>query len=172
MGNSSFDLFNKLNTSELLAEVAPLIIIADNLRTPENVGMVLRLAGNINACLTLFLNEDETNFKPSKIKRTSSGAYEKVNWKIIKPYELAQYLPKDYNIIALETSDDAINITNFKFPNKTALMVGNEVLGISSEILNLASQKVYIPIPGVISSLNVTHSLSIAVYEWMKQFSI
>ncbi|NQU34048.1 MAG: TrmH family RNA methyltransferase [Bacteroidetes bacterium] len=172
MANSSVDLFNELGTSRFLEGVYPPIIIADNLRTPENMGLVLRLAGNIGSPLTLFLSSELQDFRKSKIKKTSSGASEIVVWKTIKPEELAKYLPSDYEIVALETSKDAKNIFTFKFPQKTAIVVGNEVRGISKEIIDQANYSIYIPIPGSISSLNVTHALSVAIFLWMKQFSM
>ncbi len=169
MKNSSVDLFNKLATSEILKGVSPPIIIADQLRTPENMGLILRLAGNIGALVTLFISDEGHKFKKYKIVKTASGAVTKVNWKIIQLKELSSLLPSDYKIIALETSQDAINIFSVRLPEKIAFVVGNEVNGISSEVLEYAHQKVYIPVPGPISSLNVTHALSVALFEWLKQ---
>lgn len=172
MTNSSVELFRKLGTSGVLDNKHRPVIIADNLRTPENMGLVLRLAGNIGAVITLFISDEAHNLKQHKIKRTSSGAADKVNWKIIKSDELTKYLPDDYKIIALETSIDAGSIFSFKFPEKTAFLVGNEVSGIRKEILSQAHHKVYIPIPGLITSLNVTHALSIGLFEWLRQIQL
>jgi len=169
MANSSIELFTQLGTSEILQNKHLPIIIADNIRTPENMGLILRLAGNIGALKTLFLHDEIHNFKEYKIKRTSSGAADKVNWDIINSAALKNYLPDGYKIVALETSKDSNNIFSFKFPEKTAFLIGNEVLGISEEILSLANHKVYIPIPGTIKSLNVTHALSIGLFEWLRQ---
>ena len=171
MKNSSVNLFDSLATSEILKGVYPPIIIADRLRTPENMGLILRLAGNVNALSTLFISEEGHKFKKYKILKTSSGAVTKVNWKIIKPNELIDIIPDDYEIVALETSEDANNIFSVTLPNKIAFIIGNEVSGISEEVLSLAKQKVYIPIPGPISSLNVSHALSVALFEWLKQIA-
>jgi len=169
MTNSSVELFTQLGTSGVLQNKHLPIIIADNIRTPENMGLILRLAGNISASKTLFLNDITPNFKEYKIKRTSSGSADKVNWDIIKPAALTNHLPDDYKIVAFETSKDSSNIFSFKFPEKTAFLVGNEVTGISEKILSMAHHEVYIPIPGLISSLNVTHALSVGLFEWLRQ---
>lgn len=55
------------------------------------------------------------------------------------------------------------------FPEKAAFIVGNEVNGISDKLLEIAHDKIFIPVPGVISSLNVSHSLAVAVFEWLRQ---
>ncbi len=171
MSQSSVDLFNKLETSKILKEVNPPIIIADNLRTPENMGLVLRLAGNIGSPLTIFLSDNEMEFRRSKIKRTSSGASEIVNWKLIKSSEIYNHLPSNYELVALETNSEATDIFSFKFPEKTAIIIGNEVFGITQNIIKNVVHCVYIPVPGKISSLNVSHALSIALFKWLHQVS-
>lgn len=160
-----------MNASDLIKNTDPVIIIAHNLRTPENIGMIMRLAANIGARLTLFAFDEETEFRESKIKRTSSGAIEKTNWKIISSNEIIDHLPNDYKIVALETSDNSQNIYQFTFPKKTALLVGNEVTGLSADILKIANHEVFIPVPGNLYSLNVTHALAIGLFQWLRQIS-
>ena len=160
-----------MNASELIKNTDPVIIIAHNLRTPENIGMIMRLAANIGAKLTLFAFDNKTEFRESKIKRASSGAIEKINWKIINSDEIINHLPKDYKIVALETSDNSQNIYHFTFPPKTALLVGSEVTGLPAEILKIASHEIFIPVPGNLYSLNVTHALSVGLFQWLQQVS-
>ena len=169
MSNSSIELFSKLNTSGFIERGNRPIIIADNIRTPENMGSILRLAGNIGAEHTYFIADPTQRFKNHKITRTASGASTKVDWKIIQKQDLQNVIPDTYEIVALETSSDSININTFKFPEKTIFIVGNEVVGISDEVLSMAHHKIHIPIPGPISSLNVTHALSVALFEWLRQ---
>lgn len=166
---SSVELFRSLETNQFYKLNQRPIIIADNLRTPENMGAVLRLAGNVGAVLTLFISDIPLNFKPYKIKRTASGAYEKCAWRIITLQELPQYIPSDYITVALETSSNATSIYSTPLPEKIALIVGNELYGIGSELMQMAQLKVYIPLPGQIYSLNVTHALSVGLFEWYRQ---
>jgi len=169
---SSFELFQNLNPGEIYNNISRPIIIADNLRTPENMGSVLRLAGNIGAQKTLFISETAQEFKTYKIKRTASGAYDKIDWKIIRYEELNNEIPIDYHIISLETSKLAENIYSFKFPEKIALVIGNEMHGIRQELLNQTKQHLYIPLPGSVISLNATHALSVALFEWYRQMIV
>lgn len=167
--NSSFELFQKLRTDEFYKKVSRPILIADHLRTPENMGSVLRLAANIGALKTLFISETAHSFKNYKIKKTASGAFDKTDWTICSLNDLDHEIPADYSLIAMETTGKAINIYNFEFPEKIALIIGNEVSGISKELLDKANPHLHIPIPGPISSLNTTHALSIALFEWYRQ---
>jgi tRNA G18 (ribose-2'-O)-methylase SpoU len=145
------------------------IIIADQIRTPENMGSILRLAGNIGALKTFFISDVAHTFKNYKISKTASGAADKVDWKIISKEDLLKHLPSDYSLVALETTTDATSIYDFRFPEKTAFVIGNEVKGISTDILKLSVHKVYVPVPGPISSLNVSHALSVGLFEWFRQ---
>lgn len=166
---SSFELFQTLKTSDFYNRFSRPVIIADNLRTPENMGSVLRLAGNIGAQKTLFISDVAQQFKNYKIKKTASGAAEKTSWKIIPFNELRNELPTDYQLIGLETSLESASIYDFEFTEKTAFVIGNEVNGIGQELLDKSDHLLYVPIPGPISSLNTTHALSIALFEWYRQ---
>ena len=167
---NSYNLFKKLNFSSVYDNIPRPVIIADNIRTPENMGMILRLAGNIGADKVFFVNDDpEKEVRNWKIKKTASGADTKISWEIITQKELFNKMPSDYQLVAIETSEKAENIYNIKLPAKIAFIVGNEVYGIANELLKKADKTVYIPVPGVISSLNVTHALAVSIFEWYRQ---
>ncbi len=170
--NNSFELFRKLKPDIFYQHNSRPVIIADNLRTPENMGSVLRLAANIGASKTLFISEVAHQFKSYKIKKTASGAIEKTIWKIITYEELENELPDEYRLIALETTTGAQNIYSFEFPDKVALCIGNEKSGIRRDLLKHAKQHIYIPLPGPVTSLNTTHALSIALFEWYRQMTV
>lgn len=170
--NNSFELFKKLNPGIFYQHNYRPVIIADNLRTPENMGSVLRLAANIGALKTLFISETAHQFKSYKIKRTASGAYEKTDWKIIRYEELGNELPEGYRLIALETTTKAQNIYSYTFPDKVAFCIGNEKNGIRRELLEQDAHHLYIPLPGPVTSLNTTHALSVALFEWYRQMML
>ena len=167
---NSFELFRKLNTAEIYQNISRPIIIADDIRTPENMGSIIRLGANIGTQKIIFISKKASEFKTFKINKTASGAAEKTDWKIVENFNAAaELIPNDYSLIAIETSVESENIFKTKFPEKVAFVVGNEVKGISHEIMQQISQSLYIPVPGPISSLNVTHALSVALFEWYRQ---
>lgn len=170
--SNAVELFKTLNAKAFYLQHPRPVIIAENMRTPENIGAIMRLAGNIGAEKILFVTESPFDFKTWKIKRTASGAYEKTNWQITDPDTLKLLIPTDYRLIALETTDKAKNIYALDLPAKTAFIVGNEQYGISQQLLNIADEVAYIPLPGEIYSLNVTHALSVGLFEWYRQQSL
>jgi len=78
-------------------------------------------------------------------------------------------------VIAMETAAHATNLCEFKFPQKCEIMVGAEDAGISTAVIDALDPAqgdavVYIPLPGVYHSLNVATALSIAMYEYRRQW--
>lgn len=166
---NSYELFKNLKSDIFYKNHSRPIIIADNLRTPENMGSVLRLAANIGAENVLFIKSISEQYRGWKIKKTASGADEKVKWQFINKDELQNNIPAGYHLIAVETAESSSSLFETKLPEKSAFIIGNEIYGIGEELLSIADYTVYIPIPGVISSLNVTHALGIVIFEWFRQ---
>ena len=167
--NNSYKLFGKKGGHDNKPSFAQPVIVADRILSPMNVGAILRLAANINAAKVWFVYDEDPGFRSYKIKRTSSGASEKVDWELITPDRLPEVLPAGYEIIALETTEDATNLFDERLPEKVVFMVGNERFGLQKKLIKLCSRKIFIPIPGPISSLNVSHALSIGLFEWLRQ---
>jgi tRNA G18 (ribose-2'-O)-methylase SpoU len=157
-------LFNKF---DLPSNYAPPIIVGINIKTPENIGNIIRLADNAGCKEALFVTNEE-NIRTTKIKKTASSSYNSVKWSFCKESELKLKIPSDYKWIAVETSSDSQNIFKTNLPNKVALFVGNEVAGIDSEILDKC-EIVHIPMLGNNTSMNVSHALAVALFEWQRQ---
>jgi len=167
--NNSYELFGKKGGHNDKPPFVQPVIVADRIQSPMNMGAILRLAANIYASKVWFVYDEDPGFRSYKIKSTSSGASEKVDWNMITPDRLSEVLPAGYEIVAIETTEDAKNIYTTVLPEKVVFTVGNERYGVSEEVLRLAHQKVFIPIPGIISSLNVSHALGIGLFEWLRQ---
>jgi tRNA G18 (ribose-2'-O)-methylase SpoU len=166
---NSYKLFSKLNLQDIYQNIARPVIIADNFRTPENMGSVLRLAANIGAEKVFFIKHDDEIPRSWKIKKTASGADEKTDWRFVTFDEVKQLIPGDYQYIAIETAESAVDLFKTSLPEKSAFIIGHEVYGIGEELMKIADKTVYIPVPGMISSLNVTHALGVVVFEWLRQ---
>ncbi len=154
---------NKFFNSE--SKELDLIIIADNLKTPENMGAVIRLAGNFGVKKILFINTEDINIR--KINRFSASVNKLVETHYFSNYsDINKYIDSTYKLVALDTVSNSQNINNFIFPKKMALVIGNEKYGISDEVLKLISESIYIPMFGKVKSMNVTHALAIAIFAY------
>ena len=165
---------NFFNSIENIPSVNfPPIIVADNFRTPENIGSIIRLAGSMG-CKEVFVTDTNKNdVRLSKIKKTATTAFNSVKLTFVTTEELLlSKLPSNYTSVAIETAPNAENIFTTNLPNKIIIFLGNEAFGISRQILDFCKKTVYIPLPGNVKSLNVTHAAAISLFEWYRQTSI
>ena len=144
------------------------IIIAYKLKSPHNIGFILRLAANSNSEKVIFV-DDDFDFKNRKIKHTASNAFNSIDWKSCKPDELFNHIPTNYKIVAVETTSQSTDIYKTNLPEKCAIIVGNEKDGIDESILEKCDISIHIPMLGSTKSMNVSHALSVALFEWIRQ---
>ena len=152
-------------------------LVLDNIRSRENVGSIFRTADG--AGVTKIYLCGTTPCPPhDKISKTALGAekwvpweYRRDTWRVITDLS-AHGGPasggKKVQIIALEQTKDAESIYNMfgsSTPKHVALVVGNEVRGISPKILKYCDKKIAIPMYGRKESLNVSVATGIALYE-------
>ena len=167
MNTKSNDFYSKTLYPITPQNSAP-VIVTVNLKTPENIGNIIRLAGNTGCRKVLAVNEGETP-RMSKINRVAEVAGKTVDWSFCTFENMWELIPADYVSIALETSENSQNLFEYKFPNKFALFVGNEINGIAPSILKKIETHLHIPITGKIKSINVSHAMAICMFEWVKQ---
>ena len=152
----------------------PLIVIGEELRTPQNVGMGLRVS-EAYGVKTFYLNVNSPNTDNRLVQRTARNTDKNID---IISYEdimiLLSNLKNDgYTIIALEITDQSKNIHqyNFTIHQKIALLIGSERFGINPEALDNCDESIHIPMYGKNSSMNVINSLSVSLYEITKQLT-
>ena len=167
MNTKANDFFGEMLYPLTPKDKAP-IIVAVNLKTPENIGNIIRLAGNVGCRGVLAVNEGEAP-KISKIKHIAEVAGEMVDWHFCSFDDVWKLIPDDYIPIALETSENSCNLFEYRFPEKIALFVGNEINGIIPSVLEKINIHIHIPITGKIKSINVSHATAICLFEWVKQ---
>lgn len=81
------------------------------------------------------------------------------------------YKVDGYHLVALEYDDryDMSSVAEYKWHPKTLMIVGEEGRSISSEILDLVDDIVYIPMMGTVRSLNLASAVSIALYDYTEK---
>lgn len=136
--------------------------------SPENAGRSIRLAHNLGA-KQLLLVKDEVKFRQTKIKKTAGFSYDQMDWKFISEDQFWSCIPDDYKLVALETCTGSANLYDTKLPGKIVLLGGSESHGLPESVISNSFQQVYIPMPGGCKSMNITHALSVAAFEWYRQ---
>ena len=93
-----------------------------------------------------------------------------MNWEEEKNLQsrIVNLKSENFTIIALEQNPKAQQLGNYEASDKFALIVGNEVSGVSKEALELADDIVEISMTGAKESLNVSVATGVALYHLMK----
>lgn len=141
------------------------IIILENIQDPSNLGTILRSADAFGV-KNVIMSPGCTDVYSPKVLRGSMGAIFRLNF--IIPKDFMDFIMK-LNVVLYATVPDksAQNIANVTFTDKTALIIGNEGYGISTELLRIC-KKITIPMVGLTESLNAAVAASIAMWEMTK----
>jgi len=152
----------------------PVYVILNSIRSNYNVGSIFRTSDG--AMIEKLYLCGYTPHPPKKeILKTALGATESVNWEYVKdPLEVIKKLKSQgIRICALELTENSrpyYQLNSEIFP--LALVVGNEISGVSQEILDHCDFSIEIPQYGIKQSLNVAVAYGIAIYELRKVFDI
>jgi len=165
METNSVVFFNDRKYPELTFKP---IIAAWQIINPENIGNLIRLADNVGAEQVFILGED-FQLRRSSIRKTAGLSFNHVQLSFISIEAFFNHINPDYQLLAVETCTDSTNIFTEKLPEKIIFMLGNERNGLPEEILRRCSGKVHIPMTGKCRSMNVSHALSVALFEWQRQ---
>lgn len=148
-------------------------VIAHNMRSLLNVGSVFRTSdafGVAKIYLTGYTGTPGNIFHRARMAKASLGAESWVPWEYYRsPVKLIKRLRSEgVKIIALENRRRAKNIAKFKPKFPLALVLGEEVRGVSPAILKLCDSIIQIPMLGKKESLNVAVAFGIAAYSLTK----
>ena len=154
------------------AEKTAIIVILDNVRSLNNIGSVFRTA---DAFLVqkIYLCGITATPPHKDIRKTALGATESVDWEYRKDtLELVEELKSNQiKVISVEQAENAIMLNAFQVkPTETiALIFGNELKGVSQEVVSASDAVLEIPQLGTKHSLNISVSAGIAVWDvWSK----
>ena len=143
-----------------------IILILPDIRSCWNVGAMFRTADGLGVSKIYLAGYCPTPPDP-RIAKVALGADTWLPWE--KTPDLGELLIKlkaeGWTIVALEKTDSSRDITTAAFTDKVALVVGNEVDGVSTATLDQADQTVHIPMLGLKGSLNVAIASAIALYQ-------
>lgn len=86
------------------------------------------------------------------------------------PPVLATLRSEGYHLVGLEQTTNSQSLHAYRFPRKSALVIGNERLGLTDEILQRVDDVVEIPVYGLPYSYNVATAVAMALYEYCRQY--
>lgn len=149
----------------------PITLICDNVTNAPNIGSLFRISDALGVEELIFCGENLQLGK--RMKKTSRSTEKYVSHKVESDIlqVVTSLKAKRYFIIALEITDSSISLDDFILNTNQpiALIIGNENIGVSEDILKLADEIVHIKMFGENTSMNVVQATSITLYELTKQ---
>ena len=158
MRKLSMEELHRLSKDEYDAvEKLPVVVVLDNVRSLSNVGAVFRSADAFRIG-QLFLCGITACPPHREIHKTALGADETVPWRYYQTTEEAcrELKAMGYRIFAVEQIEGSVMLQDFQVEPNTAYILGNEVDGVSEEVLPFCDGALEIPQQGTKHSLNVS----------------
>lgn len=155
------------------AKKTPIIVVLDNIRSLNNIGSVFRTA---DAFLVekIYLCGITATPPHKDIRKTALGATESVDWEYSEStLQLTARLKSEgYAVLAIEQVEQAQMLQKFSvgYTKKYALIFGNEVKGVSQEVVNACDGVLEIPQFGTKHSLNISVSVGVVVWDFWSKF--
>ena len=153
------------------ADKSPIVLVLDNVRSLNNIGSVFRTADAF-LIKKIYLCGITATPPHKDIHKTALGATESVDWEYRKDtLELIDELKNDHNCLVIEQTENATQLNDF-YPEadiQYALVLGNEVKGVSQEVVDCCDGSIEIPQFGTKHSLNISVSAGVVVWDfWSK----
>lgn len=149
-----------------LVQPRELIVACAPLRSHVNLSRIVRAAGccgieRVIACGAARIDQ--------KIARDGADTVRIEVHRTLPPV-LKRLRDEGYVLIGLEQATGSESLYDFRFSRRTALVVGNERLGLESDVLGLMQHIVEIPVYGLPNAHNVATATAIALYEYCRQY--
>ena len=160
------------NLSELKTlERMPIYALAEDIRSMHNVGSLFRTSDGVRLSKLLLSGYTARPLR-KEIDKTALGATDSVPWEYYKdPVEAVQKLKKqNVKIVALEHTSESVSYADYRYEFPVCLVVGNEVDGVSQEVISLADAAIEIPMHGIKQSLNVSVAYGIVIYHILDKY--
>ena len=145
------------------------IVVLDNIRSIHNVGSIFRTSDSF-LIEKIIISGYTATPENERMKKTALGSSDSVDWEysddIIETIKKLQ--KKDVKIISIEQADESLKIEKFNpvKGTKYAFVFGNEVDGVSDDIINVSDEVIEIPQVGTKHSLNVSVAAGIVLWDF------
>lgn len=142
-----------------------LVAVLEDLRSVHNVGSIMRSCDALGAATIIMAGITPTPAHP-RLAKTALGAEHTVRW-VWRHDAIAavdELRALGVGIVALENTPTATALAGARIDLPAAIVIGNEVAGVSSPVLERADRHLHIPMRGLKTSLNVAVAFGIAAF--------
>jgi tRNA G18 (ribose-2'-O)-methylase SpoU len=149
-----------------LARPRELVLCAAPMRSNVNLSNIVRTAGCCGITRLIACGS------PKIDKTIARDGADQVQIEIHRtlPPVLKELKSQAFTLVGLEQTTNAISLHEYRFHRRTALVIGNERLGLTGEELALVDTVIEIPVWGLPYAYNVANATAMALYEYCKQW--
>ncbi len=151
-----------------ISEKNPLILVAENIQKPGNIGALLRTADAAGTDAVIFIDPLTDLYNPNVIRASLGTLFHLKIWVTDLP-EFGRFVSERAIKVYAATLQNSEVYWRANFKLATAIAVGAEDKGLTTEFRALADEFVYIPMKGIADSLNVSVSAAVLIYEAVRQ---
>lgn len=176
MRKLKLDELNRATVDEFKAQdKLPVAMVLDNVRSMHNIGSIFRTSDGF-AVQQICLCGITAQPPHRDIEKTALGATQSVNWTYFEtPLQAVEKLRADgYKIIAIEQAENSLMLNTFtpSADEKYALIFGNEVNGVSDEVMQNIDACIEIPQFGTKHSFNIVVSAGIVLWDFFSKMVV
>lgn len=144
------------------------ILLFDRIQDPGNAGTLIRTsdAAGFDA---IFVTKGTVDLYSPKVSRSAMGANLYIPIIEVEEDDLIDFKKNKFQILATALDESAITYDKVDYEEKCIIVLGNEANGVSKTILELANERIYIPIYGKAESLNVSIAGAIVMYKSLEK---
>jgi tRNA G18 (ribose-2'-O)-methylase SpoU len=152
----------------ILAQPREIILCAAPMRSNVNLSNIVRTAGCCGITRLIACGS------PKIDKTIARDGADQVQIEVHRtlPPVLKGLRAEGYTLVGLEQTTNSVSLHEHRFERRTALVIGNERLGLTEEELSLLDAVVEIPVWGLPYAYNVANATAMALYEYCKQFPV
>ena len=173
MRKLKLDELNRASVAEFkTAGKLPVTLVLDNVRSMHNVGSVFRTSDGFaveHICLCGITAQPPHR----EIEKTALGATQSVSWSYHTDVVQAvlELREQGYNLLAVEQAENSTMLNEFNVVKgeKYALVFGNELNGVSEEVMNNLDYCIEIPQFGTKHSFNIVISAGIVLWDFFSK---
>lgn len=155
---------DKLRLSDL-----PLVVMAENIEKPGNLGALLRTADAVGADAVFLLGSHVDPFGPNSIRASLGCVFARPVISLDNEFARNFCRDRGVQVLAAALTSESCHYGDVSYKGPTAILLGSEGQGLSPYWLEHADRCVVIPMRGIADSLNVSVAGAVLMYEALRQ---
>lgn len=158
-----------LKLNELKLGGNPLILILESVEKPGNLGAIMRTADAAGVDAVIVCDPLTDIYNPNAIRSGVGCIFTRQVVTCTSTEAIGWLNKKKISVFAAALTDKALNYHTMDYSGPTAIVMGTEATGLSSEWLEKSDYQIIIPMRGVADSMNVSTSAAVLVFEAIRQ---